>query len=82
MISVVFIASIEAADDDVLRDGDGALRADGDDASRAQAAVEANANDFAPVVALVPPAAAAAFLTSSSVPAIRIFFCGCSVAVD
>ena len=106
MTSVVFIASIEAADDDALRN------ADDDDASRAQAAVEADAQaaveanaaaagddaaaasssfasraqaavDFAPVLAFVPPAAAVAFVTSSSVtssfvPASRIFFCDCN----
>ena len=106
MISVVFIASIKAADDDASRD------ADNNDAIRAQAAVEADAQaaaeadaaaagddaaaalssfasraqeavDFAPVLAFVPPSAAAAFVTSSSVtsssvPASRIFFCGCS----
>ena len=142
MISVVFIASIKAADDDALRDGDrddDALCADGDDAKRDQAAVEANANNddasraqadveanapaaaadddasraqaaveadaaaagdnaaaaslsfasraqaavhFSPVVAFVQPAAAAAFVTSSSVPDSRILFCGCSVAAD
>ena len=41
-------------------------------------AFDDDADDFAPVVAFVPSAAAAAFVTSSSVPASRIFFCGCS----
>ena len=57
--------------------GDDAAAASSSFASRAQAAV-----DFAPVVAFVPPAAEAALVTSSSVPASCIFFCGCSVAAD
>ena len=67
-------AAVEA---DAAAAGDDAAAASSSFASRAQAAV-----DFAPVVAFVPPAAASAFVTLSSIPDSRIFFCACSVAAD
>ena len=68
-------AAVEA---DAAAAGDNAAAALSSFASRSQAAV-----GFAPVLAFVPPSAEAAFVTSStvtssSVPASRIFFCGCS----